>query len=502
MNMNSKFKQWFEEQGFSVQRNGTLRNRGNRRVTVESIFADWMALRRFRSDDTWEPVNIEDIEDFVESERGRVWPQAQANTDDRAMQRALAAQQSLSDFVDAFNDGYECKYTGSSYILVKKGQLYCEQIAVKTASNEIRLHMKMNLQTPPASEDCVAAIEQIIAEAKREKRDYALALVKYDPEVKNNGFSFKEWTEKLFDHYKIKNTKLNRKMWRYMMHSIKRAAFGLKGPDFKIMYLVFSRIQGIGKSRLLKNLAQPFVGAFNNSATLDMLMDDNSIKALCSEGTALIDFQELGLGKGGNGSKDVDISAMMKRAVTLDEHKSRELYTSANTTVLCNAVMASSTNLHISEVVHDTDYRRYFTFESEMTKADAIVKDWEEIDAFFNDTLTTAYRFLNEEEIPSIDKATMSELRAEQSTYARRVDLVTQWLNDCGLTIIDKSDAEKEGVNAMDINLLYKKFKNFLSQCGLPNYSRQRMQQLIAASCDILADSVDGRNVYYVKEAK
>ena len=91
-------------------------------------------------------------------------------------------------------------------------------------------------------------------------------------------------------------------------------------------------------------------------------------------------------------------------------------------------------------------------------------------------------------------------MREVQEGYARRVDLVTQWLNDARITIVGEEDSDKEGVNPMDISLLYKRFKSFLQNCGLPQYSRQRMQQLIATSCDILPSmDADSKLIYYVK---
>ena len=495
--INEHFKQWFDE-NYNVQKNGAVRDRGNRKVSVDTIWADWLKLKRFREGSgNWATVELEDIDEYVEDVREKEWP---SNNENGASLEELNFQ-AISNFVELFEENYEVRYTGTSHVIIKKGLRFSEQMTIKTVCNEIRLMMSLNRQRRPTIDDCTSAIENILNDAKREKRESALNEVAYDPAVKQNGFSFKKWTEELFAHYGINNTKLNRVMWKYFMHCIKRAAFGMKGPDFKIMFLIFSRVQGIGKSRLLKHLCDPFIGAFNPSATLNQLLDDNSIKALCSEGTALIDFQELGLGKGKEGT--VDVAAMLKRIITLDEHKSRELYTSTNTTTLVNAVMSSSTNLHISEVVNDTDYRRYFVFESTMTKEEAITKDWDEIDSFFNDTLVNAYRFLDENEMPKISHDTMKELRSVQESYARRVDLITQWLQEAGMAIVDECDANKEGVSPMEIALLYKRFKSFLNNCGLPSYSRQRMQQLIATSCDILPSvDEDSKLVYYVKGGK
>lgn len=491
--INEFFKQWFDET-YEVQRNGSMRDKGRRRTDVDTVWTNWMRLKRFReASGNWAPVEVEDIEQYVDSERERMWPR----NDDGAS----GEQQALNNFTELFNESYEIRYTGSSYILVKKGGIYQEQSTVKTAANEVILRMVAQGLRKPTEAIATAAIESMISEAKRNKRDDALRNVAFDPSVKENGFSFKAWTEELFAHYGINNTKLNRVMWKYFMHCIKRAAFGMKGPDFKIMFLIFSRVQGVGKSRLLRHLCDPFVGAFNPSATLGQLLDDNSIKALCSEGVALIDFQELGLGKSKDGV--VDVAAMLKRIITLDEHKSRELFTSTNTTTQVNPVLSSSTNLHISEVVNDTDYRRYYVFDSLMTKEDAINKDWEEVDLFFSNTLVDAYRSLDESEAPKIKHDMMKELRAVQETYATRADIITQWLNETKIVIVDECDADKEDVNPMEISLLYKRFKSFLQNCGLPMFSRQRMQQLIATRCDILPSmDADSKLVYYVKGGK
>ena len=495
--VNEYFKQWFVEQGIDVQKNGTLRDRGRRKVSVDDLLVQWMRLKKFReASGEWAPVEAEDVEDFIDDEHDKLWPPVtQGQTEEQK------AQQALDDFVTYFEEGYEIKYTGSSYILVKKGLCFVKQMAVRTVADEICLRMIAHGQKRPPIEMCTAAIENMIAVAMENRKGDALKAVMYDPEVKRRGFSFKEWTEELFSHYGIPNTKLNRLMWRYFMHCIKRAAFGFKSPDFKMMFLIFSRVQGIGKSRLLKHLCDPFIAAFNPSATLYQMTDDNAIKALCSEGSALVDFQELGLGKGKDGT--IDVASRLKQVITLDEHKSRGLYQVGNTTTMVTPVWSSSTNLHISEVVHDTDYRRYYVFESEMTKEQAIRKDWAEVDAFFADTLVDAYRFLDENSMPEISHETMEELRNVQESYARRVDLITQWLHETGMAIVDEEDANKENVNPMEISLLYKRFKSFLQNCGLPSYSRQRMQQLIASSCDILPSTdEDSKLVYYVKGGK
>jgi phage/plasmid-associated DNA primase len=187
----------------------------------------------------------------------------------------------------------------------------------------------------------------------------------------------------------------------------------------------------------------------------------------------------------------------MKRIITLDVEKGRELFTTTDTASLMNMVFASSTNLHISDVVQETEYRRYFSFDCNLTKEEAINRDWSEVDDFFRNTLEDAYRFLNEDEDPVLPTDILTELREVQATYKRRTDIVTLWLREERMELLDE---ENETTTAMDRMALYKMFKKYVVNNGYPSFSSSRMQQLISASLDIMpVDKEDGKSYYFVR---
>ena len=72
--LNEHFKQWFGE-NYEVQKNGGLRDKGRRKTDTDTIWTEWMKLKRFReSTGTWAPLELEDIEKFVNDEKKRRWP--------------------------------------------------------------------------------------------------------------------------------------------------------------------------------------------------------------------------------------------------------------------------------------------------------------------------------------------------------------------------------------------------------------------------------------------
>ena len=404
----------------------------------------------------------------------------------------------MQSFMLKWDELFEFRIQENTPVVFKRGGEYDEQVQLKDSAKETRIEMISSNMEAPKIEECTMYVEYMHRDFLREFRDNALKAIKYDPKVKENGFRFCDWTGRLFEIYGIENTRLNRAMWRYMMHSIKRAAFGRRPCQTRIFYLVFSRTQGIGKSMLIQHLCDPFKHAFKNDATLSLFVDSSSIKALSKGGYALVDFQELGLGKGAGVVNRDDLAALMKRVITMSVEKGRELYTTTDTASLMNMVFVSSTNLHISDVIQDTEYRRYYTFDSHLTKEDAIGKDWSEVDEFFNTTLADAYRFLDEDVEPTLPKELWLELREVQATYRRRTDIVTAWVRDDQIEILE---GEEDGSMAVDRTALYRMFKRFCDANGYPKFSAARMQQLISSSLDIMpVDRADGKSYYFIRK--
>lgn len=489
------FDEWASKRKYEFQRNGKVRDSGRRNKSVKDLLADWRSSKGLF--DKYFAADEDDIQDYINWKVNQLWPDGDADSKDTP-----SVQDMMLSFLEQFNEDYEFRLVKSAFILFQKNLLCSKQVKLKTAATNTRLKLMMDGKPVLADELCVDIVEKCLEDCTDELRENALNKIVYDPSVKDNGFSFKKWTQKLFSFYAIEDTKLNRVMWKYFMHSVKRAAFGLVPSDNRLFFLIFSRTQGIGKSRLLRHLCDPFGYAFNESVNLSLFTDKSAIKAFATSGYALADFQELGLGSGKSSvTASADLAATMKAIITLDVDKSRELFTTSDTAALMQTVFASSTNLHISDVIQDEQYRRYFTFNSSLTREQALERDWSEVDEFFRTTLEDAYKFLNENEMPTLDLEMAKELREEQLTYRRRTDLITQWLREDGLEIHDAEDeGTVEGCVLVDRNTLYRKFKVFTTKNGFPNYSSARMQQLIATSLDILAvDKQDGKAYYCVK---
>jgi hypothetical protein len=482
------FEKWFEKTCMYVQKNGKVRGTGNQVISVSKIRAKWEAVKGYL--DGYFPTDEDDIQGFIDGKVAEMYPETD-NTE------SSPEKLTMQNFMLLWDDTFELRLVSNTPIIFRKGGLYNEQIGLKDSAKEIRVTMVDIGQKPPKVEDATAYVEYIYREFVRDYREKALQNIIYDPNIKQKGFSFKAWTQRLFEFYGFDNTRLNRVMWKYFMHSIKRAAFGKRPCETRIFFLIYSRIQGIGKSRLLTHLCDPFPHAFNNAATLSDFIDKSSIKALTKGAYALVDFQELGMGKGVSGIGRDDFAALMKRIITLDVEKGRELFTTTDTASLMNMVFASSTNLHISDVVQETEYRRYFSFDCTLTKEEAINRDWSEVDDFFRNTLEDAYRFLDENEDPVIPADILAELREVQATYKRRTDIVTLWLREERMEILDEDDST---TTAMDRMALYKMFKRYAVNNGYPSFSSSRMQQLISASLDIMpVEKEDGKSYYFVR---
>lgn len=493
--MNEAFKTWFNKKYTVIRgKNGqpSITTPGHK-YTPQQIQTAWQS-REFEIDG-WEYVSVNEIEEFA----NELMPEAQGpDSEDGKMSDA----EKILVFLERFYQEYEFRLDESAFILFRKKVSKDKQVMIKTAATNTRLYLMADNVPVLPLETCISLVELQLAEKTENIQEEAINAIRYDPTVKER-FSFKKWTQKLFSFYGIQDTKLNRVMWKYFMHGIKRAVYGRRPAEERIFFLVFSRTQGIGKSRLLRHMCDPFPFAFNESVNLSMFMDRTAIKSFANGEYALADFQELGLGSKNSASiSPSDLATTMKAIITMDVFKSRELFTTNDTSAKLTTVFASSTNLHISDVIKDEQYRRYFTFNSTLTREEALKRDWSEVDEFFKATIYDAYRFLNEDELPSLDDEMSLALREEQLTYKRRTDLITQWMTDSGLKLseFELFEQDREKYALIEFNSVYQRFAQFLSKNGYSRHSSARMQQLIASSIDILPGKGEDGRMYYCIE--
>lgn len=489
------FDDWFTQSNYALQKDGKVRKGGVIQKSAQILTA-WQATKPMNKD--YFAIDCDDIDQYLARKGSELYNNGGEGD---GGEEKWPSSRKISVFLDEFHRSYEFRMIESAFILYKTGQLYSEQVKIKSASSSVRLSL-MSSDIPVLPLDtCVSIVEELLNDEVSKYREASLEKIKWDPSVTEGGFSFKKWTEEVFNIYGIEDTQLNRAMWKYFLHSVKRGAFGLITAEEQIFFLIFSRIQGIGKSKLLKHLCDPFPYAFNESVDLSLFQDKSALKAFLTGGYALADFQEMGMG----GNKDYsgasqDMANTMKKSITLKIDKSRELFTTSDTAAVAHTVMASSTNLHVSDVVPDEQYRRYFVFNSKLTREESIKRDWSEVDSFFKNTINDAYRSLNENEYPKLKKEMKDALRDEQLSYRRRVDIITQWLNESKMEIHPEEDEDGKECKWMDQNSLFRKFKTFCDANNFPRYSSTKMRNLIFMSRDISpVEKEDGKLYYCIK---
>lgn len=485
------FVEWMQDKGFEITSKGTVYDRGRRKYDASRLVSLWSGDQGLLKD-RYFTVDEKEVRSLIQE----VSDAMSGNDGDKKTQ-AEAIKEARDHFRNTLNSMFKVQfYEGKAFQFVSNDAIN-KPTTIGKVAREVRSRLLDSAVSCPCKEDCVELATAELDKKKDKMIQDALLKLKYDPDL---DFSFKVFTETLFEYYKIPNNRLNRRMFKHMLHHIKRAAF-YKFVDQKFWYLFFSRIQGIGKSRFVEHLADPFVGGYA-TAELSQLMDPNDKKALFTSGAIAVDFKELGLGKG---TKDADMSSILKKVQDETVLNSRQMYQESAADTLCFAVLLSSTNLRIEEVIPDnTGYRRFFTFDMGLTEEDRrrynATKKWDEIDKFWAENLVLAYRKLDENVEPEIadnpDKNSFlfTELCDIQDSYAQSVDVIQQWFNESGIQL---SDTYKEGFVEQDLSYVYRKYNSWATTNNTTKYSRPGFQTALSGKKSIRTHKGEDKKDYY-----
>lgn len=478
---------------YRVTKKGTVYDKYSHKITVRNILLDWNKQKNILGDRYFK-VDEDEVSDLIEE-----LAEAESDDGDGKKSKAQLMKESRDNFRDMLRNLFDVRiFAKRSFQYVQKDLSVAAPVTVARASSMARSRLMDNAIDSPSKEDCLEIAISELEFRKTELVQDALMKIKYDPE---STFSFKSFTEKVFEYYKIANTPLNRRMFKHMMHHIKRSAF-YEFVEQKFWYLFFSRVQGIGKSRLVMHLAQPFVGGYA-TAELSQLLDPNDKKALYTSGAVLLDFKELGLGKG---AKDADMSPILKKVQEEEILSSRQMYSDSGAETLCFAVLASSTNLRVEEVIPDsTGYRRFFSFDLGLTEDDKLAYNtsnkWKEIDKFWDENIIEAYRCLDEDVEPVIQNRPeknlyiYSELCKVQDNYSNSVDILEQWMHETGIHL---SDTRKEGYIEVELSKVYRDYTKWAEKSGGPRYQRAGFQTALSGKKSIRAHvGEDGIMAYW-----
>lgn len=483
-----------EDKGLEVTSKGTVYDRGRRKQTSSQIVSLWSGDKNLLKDNYF-TADESDVVSLIQE-------LAEALKEEAGGEKLSAAEQ-IKEAREHFRNTLDSMFTvqfyeNKSFQFVSK-ETIGKPTTVSKVARTVRSRLLDSAVTCPSKEDCADIAAYELDKKKDKMIQDALRKLKYDPNLE---FSFKEFTEKIFEFYKIPNNRLNRRMFKHMLHHVKRSAF-YKFVEQKFWYMFFSRIQGIGKSRFVEHLAKPFIGGYT-TAELSQLLDPNDKKALFTSGAVIVDFKELGLGKG---TKDADMSSILKKVQDETVLNSRMMYSDAAVETLCFAVLMSSTNLRIEEVITDNGYRRFFTFDMGLTEEDRKMynskKKWDEIDKFWEENLPLAYRKLNEDVIPEIkddpekNLSLFSDLLDVQDKYAQSVDVIQQWFNETGIIL---SDTYQDGFVEQELAFVYRKYNAWATSNNTTKYSRPGFQTALSGKKSIRTHKgADNKDYYWFK---
>jgi hypothetical protein len=459
---------------------------GGHRQPIKKVLSYWKIQKN--SIDGYFPADEDTIQEVLE----QLAPEPDRSTGEKS---GPTQSDKRNRFRELFVEYYDSEESGSSIKIVSRKNNTGLPVSDSSIIARLRGIMLDDDFDPPSREDCRDILSTCKEDAIIQMREEKLDAIRFDPDSK---FDFKSWTEKVFAYYKIHNGKLERRMFKHMMHQIKRAAF-CKFTEQDFMYLFYSKVQGIGKSRLVRHVTSPFFNGLNDSATLRMLQDDNTKKALFSDAPAVIDFKEMGLG--GSGSSE-NFAADMKAFMDAKVFKTRQMFADYLVDSYAYSVWVSSTNLRVEEVIKDTDYRRFFSFDFGLTEEDKKeynrTNKWAEIDDFFDRTLVDAYRSLDEDkEPPLIQGERFVELCEAQASYANSVDTIKTFLSDIKYEL---STTQKAGFSEITDKLIYSRYKVWAKENGYKVYNIGIMEVLIAQSVNARTHTnEDGKLCYYYR---
>jgi len=235
--------------------------------------------------------------------------------------------------------------------------------------------------------------------------------------------------ERLLGIYFIEPSPANVAMFKHLLWSIKRSLFSREIP-YRVFFSLQSSAQGIGKTYLLKHLA-PALWTYAGCKMLDNLAEDKDVKAMIRR-KYLLDFEELA-------ETDTNV-ARLKEIITTDIASGREMYSAEDAAEKQTAIFVSSTNVHIYDVIQDSEMRRFFEF---------VCKPPQGFDPQFYlqandilDNIEALYRMLDENNDygyfhPSVPE--WAEIRAIQASYVSR-DAISQFLASKGWEFCESDD--------------------------------------------------------------
>lgn len=353
------------------------------------------------------------------------------------------------------------------------------------------------------SELIQASVDRIVAKVRLTAIGETRKAIAYD---KNSDFPLDEWVTELFDVYGInyKEIPAHITMFKHMLYTIKRGIFSLRGNERRPMHIFYSRKQATGKTTLLEKLCSPFPYAYSEGGKLHKLLDGKAFKAMVRD-RVLVDFQELATPnhiRNARGEIDQGIIADIKSAITSKTVEERGMYTHENEREIQLATFASSSNIHIFDVLQDPGgMRRYWEYVLEPNNNIEPKDKWERANKLFK-VMTEVYKCIDESDSLGYyydGCPDFNEIEKIQENYSK-ADAFSKF---CEMTKIHVQSSYEDGYSRVQIPSLVKKFNRFQEKQGNRAWTASSLLILMSQK-DIIPEIVEenGKNIeiVYVKE--
>lgn len=343
------------------------------------------------------------------------------------------------------------------------------------------------------------SVERLVRDVKYKAIGRARDAIKYNPNTK---FNLDRWVEALLDVYGIdyRATPSHVTMFKHLLYNIKRGVFHNRDKELHPMFVFYSRKQGTGKTTLLEKLCAPFPYAYSGNGILAKLLEGKAAKAML-RGKALVDFQELATPKtlrtdGAGGAIDTGVMAQIKQAITTPVIEDRGLYTAENEKEAAMAAFASSSNIHIFDILQDPGgMRRYWEFELVPTLSGK--EKWDRANKLFS-FMKEVYQCIDEEDSMGFfhdDCEHIKEIERIQENYSKE-DAFSKF---CILEGIEVQGFAEEGYVKTTLPKLTKRFCKHQERQGNRSWTTHSIIMLMSQK-DILPDRIEenGKVVEYV----
>lgn len=370
--INEHFKQWFGE-NYEVQKNGGLRDKGRRRTDTDTIWTEWMKLKRFREGTgTWAPLELEDIEKFIKDEQKRKWPSNEDEED----------QPSPKEFITKWLKDHSREW----YISPAWKEIKYTALGVATYKDldNLRVAIMSDIYNG-AGHYTADAIKSTLQTMAMHGYQDGLAIVstnvKYDARYEAIG---ERWLKAIYEYFKpTESYEIFSTLMKHWAWQVKR-----KMNDRPVKYhiwLNFFGAAGIGKTTALNKISSPFTD-FTSTTSISKLFDDTKEIKRLTENFILI-FDEMAVNvesETSGGRLTADQKAILKSIITGDKMDARVYGTQEQAKRRITFSCISSANEHLYDVIYDeTTMRRFFDFNCTGTRP----KSFDDINKYLDNSI-------------------------------------------------------------------------------------------------------------------